>query len=118
MPNAARLRVGGHCGIDSQGVNITLHQLAHSLVHQPMALHHGFPDELPGLYFQAEMPTPVPGSFVPAMQMPFINNFQELRLQSKVQSLADLLHALFAIHGGMTRVNGETSTFSYTPVAT
>jgi hypothetical protein len=106
------------CSIYGQGVNITLHQVTHGLVHESMALHHGLPDELPRYDFQAKMSTPVLCSFVPAMQVAFINNLKELRLQSHDQALANLLHAFLGIHGGMTRIKGETSTFSYTPAAT
>ncbi len=77
-----------------------------------MTLHHGFPDELSGHDLQAEMPATVFGSFMPAMQMSFINDFKGLRLQGQVQPLSDLLYALFSIHCGMTRVKGETSIFS------
>jgi len=83
-----------------------------------MALHHGLPDELPRHDFQTEMPTPVLCAFVPAMQVTLINDLKNLRLQSHVQALANLLQAFLGIHGGMTRMKGETSTFSYTPAAT
>jgi len=118
MPESAQLaRVGRSTGLfglgrsqglDAQGMDIGLHQLAQRGIHDPVPGQRRLAGESLADHPHPEMTAPVARAGVACVVMAFILKFQRTRLQRRLQCGADADQARFA-HGSTFR-NGRTST--------
>jgi hypothetical protein len=92
---AVRSYLSRRIRLDSQGMNVRLHEGAQGVVHHPVApdgrlagkgfSHHGYP----------EMSAAVPGPGMAGMKMALILDFEQFRLEGIQQALPDDLNSLF-----------------------
>src|SRR5579883_232476 len=106
-------QIGRRSGFDRQCVDATAHQLVQRSVNQAMPFDRALADKCGADDAHAKVPAALPD--VADMQMAFVDDFQELRLQRTDQFRTDVSDRRRA-HGKVLR-NGRTLTSRYTPAA-